>query len=188
MIRYHSSRELSHLLQIPLNRWKRWAREFLPPDPLGGLRSGYARQFSTREAFIVYLGGFLVAGLGFAIPQACQVIKDLNSWMKKKIFDDQLFGRRSSDGGQPTGHVRYEIHIVGRAATSGRATGKLAYRIRAIAPRKRVADGNPSQWVETYSEAHLKTQPDSRAGGYPAVRCLVDITELVDRFARRVKL
>lgn len=188
MIRYYSSRELSGMLQIPLNRWKRWSREFLSPDPLGGLQSGYARQFSTREAFTVYVGGFLVAGLGFSIPQARQIIKDLNGWMKKKILDDYLFGRGVVNGGQRTTPARYEVHILGRVAASGRENGKLAYQIREINHPQLVEDGNPSQWMQAYSEVVLKPQPDSREGGYPPVRSLLEITDLADRFACLVKL
>lgn len=187
MIRYYSSRELSRMLQIPLNRWKRWSREFLSPDPLGGLQSGYARQFSTREAFTVYLGGFLVAGLGFSIPLARQVIRDLNGWMKKKILDDYLFGRGAVHGDRRTAQVRYEVHIMGRVVVPGHENGKLAYQIREIAQRQLVEDGNPSQWMEAYNEVVLKPQPESREGGYPPVRCLLDISDLADRFACLVK-
>lgn len=185
MLRYHSSRELSHLFQIPLNRWKRWSREFLPPDPLGGRQSGYARQFSTREAFIVYLGGFLVAGLGFSIPQARQIIKDLNGWLKKIVFDGHLFARRQGNTEKPEGQSRHEIDIMGQVVTSRGMNGKLAYRLREIAPRSRGADG---RWIETYTAVNLKNQPDAPMGGYPAVRCLLNITDLVERFARLIKL
>ena len=114
MLRFYSSRDLAHHLKIPLNRWKRWAREFLPPDPLGGLQSGYARQFSPREAFIVYLGGFLVSALGFSIPQARRVIKDLSGWMKGRILDGHLvrpLQLSENDGGQFGGR-RYEIQVL----------------------------------------------------------------------------
>lgn len=188
MLRYYASRELSRRLQIPLNRWKRWAREFLPPDPLGGLQSGYARQFSVREAFIVYLGGYLVAGLGFSIPQARQIIKDLNGWMKRNLFDVHLFGRHAGGAKAAVNPVRYEIQILSHVAAAGRTGGKLAYRIRNIAPRKRGADGHPAQWHETYTEEVLKALPNSGAGGYPSVRCLLDITDLADRFVGYLKL
>jgi hypothetical protein len=185
MLRYHSSRELAHLLQIPLNRWKRWSREFLPPDPLGGLQSGYARQFSTREAFIVYLGGFLVAGLGFSIPQARQIIKDLNGWLKKIVFEGYLFVRREENADRPEDQLRHEIDIVGPVLRSRGTAGKLVYRIREIAPRTRGTDG---RWVEAYTQVDLKKGSDAPMGGYPAVRSLLDITALVEQFARRIKL
>ncbi|MGD8241735.1 MAG: hypothetical protein PVF55_01540 [Desulfobacterales bacterium] len=184
MIRFYSSRDLSRKLRIPLNRWKRWAREFLPPDPLGGLQSGYARQFSTREAFSVYLGGFLVAGLGFSIPQARQIIRDLSGWMKKSGLDAALMGRGSD--GHDNGHDsrRYEVQILGRSVAAGSGHGKLAYRIRAIDPPRMVTGARSNQWVETYTETTLKSPPASTDGSYPPLRCLLDISALTDRFIR----
>jgi hypothetical protein len=81
---YLNSNYLSKVLGINLSKWKRWSREFLDPDPLGGYQSGYPRQFSTKDAFRVYLGGFLVADLKFTIPEARQILSDLNVWLKKK--------------------------------------------------------------------------------------------------------
>lgn len=82
MIRYYNNRELSKNLGCNLARWKRWSREFLPPDPLGGLQSGYARQYSTREAFIVALGGHLVGFLKFSVHQAKTILADLDTWLE----------------------------------------------------------------------------------------------------------
>ena len=87
MLKFYSNRQLSSFLDIPLSRWKRWSREFLPPDPLGGLQSGFARQFSIRDAFVVYLAGYLVSNLGYTIPEARIILHDLNGWLKKNIID-----------------------------------------------------------------------------------------------------
>jgi hypothetical protein len=67
-------------------RWKRWTREFLAPDPLGGLQSGYARQFSMREAFLVALGGHLVGFLKFSIHQARTILADLEPWLEQNGY------------------------------------------------------------------------------------------------------
>ncbi len=182
MIRYYLSRDLSRKLRIPLNRWKRWAREFLPPDPLGGLQSGYARQFSIREAFTVYLGGFLVAGLGFSIPQARQILRDLSGWMKKSGLDAVVMGRGGDDPDSGQGGQRYEVQILGRPVAPGGGSGKLAYRIRASDPPQMVKGTRPVRWVETYTENTLKSPPVSTDASYPPVRCLLDISALVDRF------
>ncbi len=80
---YFESRYLSEKLGIPLAKWKRWSREFLAPDPLGGLRSGYARQFSYHDAFRVYLGGHLVNDLKFGIPEARQILSAIHPWLKQ---------------------------------------------------------------------------------------------------------
>jgi hypothetical protein len=188
MIRYYSSRHLADTLQIPLNRWKRWAREFLPPDPLGGLQSGYARQFSTRDAFAVYMGGFLVGCLGFSIPQARQVLKDLSAWMRKHIVDVHLFGHGGGSGGRDRSGRCFEIHILGRPNASGNGSDKLTYRIRAIASRQPVAGGDPARWTETYTETILRPEPAAVENGYPPVCRLLEISVLANWFARLMKL
>ena len=81
---YFNSKYLSKCLGINLAKWKRWSREFLDPDPLGGFRSGYARQFSNKDAFRVFLGGYLVSEVKFTISQACQILSDLHVWMTQQ--------------------------------------------------------------------------------------------------------
>ncbi len=99
MIKFYSNRELSERLAIRLSKWKRWSREFLPPDPLGGMQSGYARQYTIDQTFTVYLCGHLVADLHFRIPEAKQIVQELNPWINthktafvgkstKKAFED----------------------------------------------------------------------------------------------------
>lgn len=83
---YYNSRHLSHKLDINLAKWKRWVREFLPPDPLGGMQSGVTRQFNTKDAFKVYLGGYLVGTLKFTIPDASKILADLSPWLKEHGF------------------------------------------------------------------------------------------------------
>jgi hypothetical protein len=79
---YYDSKHLSQRLKVNPAKWKRWARTFLPPDPLGGLQSGVARQFNIKDAFKVYLGGYLVGELKFSIPDAVQILNDLSNWLK----------------------------------------------------------------------------------------------------------
>ncbi|MBU4000729.1 MAG: hypothetical protein KKB94_00255, partial [Proteobacteria bacterium] len=84
MIQYFISRDLSEKLGINLARWKRWSREFLPPDPLGGKQSGYARQYSLSEAFMVFLGGHLVGNLSLSIPESKIILKAFGEWMMER--------------------------------------------------------------------------------------------------------
>ncbi len=86
MIRFFTNRELSKKLGINLAKWKRWSREFLPPDPLGGLQSGYARQYNPAEAFTVYLGGHLISDLKYTVPECRQILEDLNGWLHRSGF------------------------------------------------------------------------------------------------------
>ena len=86
MIKLFSNRELAQHLGINLSRWKRWSREFLAPDPLAGKQAGYARQYYVNDAFTVFLGGCLVCELGFSIPEARQILLDIEPWLKAKGF------------------------------------------------------------------------------------------------------
>jgi hypothetical protein len=83
---YFNSKYLSDCLGVNLSKWKRWSREFLPPDPLGGYQSGYARQFSNKDAFKVFFGGYLVSELKFTITDAARILSDLHSWLTRHRF------------------------------------------------------------------------------------------------------
>lgn len=82
-MKYFISRELSEKLSVNLAKWKRWSREFLPPDPLGGLQSGYARQYSPAEAFIVFLGGYAVSDLNLSVAETKKMLRDIQVWFEK---------------------------------------------------------------------------------------------------------
>ena len=111
MIKFFTNRELSDKLSINLAKWKRWSRGFLPPDPLGGMQSGYARQFNPDQAFTVFLGGHLVADLKFSIPEANQIIQDLNKWMSEKGFFFDSRGYSAFDEGMDALIKKYIIFI-----------------------------------------------------------------------------
>lgn len=78
------NRELSRIFNIEFQKWKRWSREFLPPEKIRALPKGYAREYSRNEAFIVYLGGHLVGALDFSIPDAKKIIEDLTPFFDSK--------------------------------------------------------------------------------------------------------
>jgi len=86
MLKFISNREVSEKLGIKLAKWKRWSRELLPPDPLGGLQSGYARQYNPADAFTVYLGGHLIADLKYTVPESRQILADLHDWLVRHGF------------------------------------------------------------------------------------------------------
>lgn len=88
MIHYYTNREISEKLEINLARWKRWSRSFLPPDPLGGMQSGYTRQYVFKDLFKVYLGGHLLSHLKLPVSDSRQVLTDLSPWLKKNGFLD----------------------------------------------------------------------------------------------------
>ena len=88
MIHYYTNRELSDKLEINLARWKRWSRSFLPPDPLGGMQSGYARQYAFKDLLKVFMGGYLLSHLKLSVQDSRQVMDDLSPWLKKAGFLD----------------------------------------------------------------------------------------------------
>ncbi len=111
MVKFYNNRELSEKLHINLARWKRWAREFLPPDPLAGKQAGYARQYYVDDAFSVYIGGHLVAELGFSIPQTRQILAKTRDWMKARGFHFDPRGNRPPRKGVDKHVKSYVIYI-----------------------------------------------------------------------------
>lgn len=112
MVKFYNNRELSDKLGVNLARWKRWSREFLPPDPLAGQQAGYARQYYVEHAFVVYLGGHLVAELGFSIPQARWILSESRDWMKTRGFHFDPRGYRKPSKGIDAHIRRYALHIL----------------------------------------------------------------------------
>ena len=74
------NQELAKLFGYKLAKWKRWGREFLPPDPAAGLQCGVAREYTIHEVFTVFLGGYLVGTLKYSIPETRQILGDLVPW------------------------------------------------------------------------------------------------------------
>jgi len=77
------ARCISTSFGVKLSTWKRWSREFLPPDPRARMRSGQTRFFSPNQTFEVYLGAHLVSSLKFSIPEAREIIALLKQWLRK---------------------------------------------------------------------------------------------------------
>ncbi len=78
-----NARQLSSFFQVKLATWKRWSREFLPPDRKARMRSGRTRFFSSNQAFEVFLGAHLVSFLRYSIPEAREIIGGLKTWVRK---------------------------------------------------------------------------------------------------------
>jgi hypothetical protein len=131
MIKFYTNKELSKKFNVNLARWKRWSREFLPPDPLGGLQSGYARQYNPDEAFTVVLGGHLVGDLKFSIPETKQILVDLHQWLVDHDFYF-YFSKTSESAKNPTPDVNYyQLAISSRAIRRDNDHG-LSYWARGI--------------------------------------------------------
>lgn len=140
MLRFYTNQELASRFGLPTAKWKRWSREFLPPDPLGGLQSGYARQYSVDDALTVFLGGLLVADLKFGIPEARKILADLMPWLKESgIFTGFNLKKPSSKipWNQMT-ELCVEIH---RLRTAGRREPSFQYRFRGLVEKRVLPNG-----------------------------------------------
>lgn len=182
MLRFYLNRELADRLHIPLNRWKRWSREFLPPDPLGGLQSGFARQYSLRDAFTVYLAGYLVSETGFSIPEARKILEDINGWLKKNL----VAGYESATGGDvPDGERGGRIDLlILPVAVNGRPA--FSYRIRRQVERRLLSAGDVALWQERYTEEVLKPAVDRGGPCYPICARRVALSVLFAQFFDRL--
>lgn len=188
MLKYYTNRELARKLGLNLARWKRWSREFLPPDPLGGLQSGYARHYNPDEAFSVYLGGHLVGELKFSIPEARQILQDLSQWLL-----DYGFYFDFSDAARPPGHPSpsVQVYTIFIQATQDASRGKtgFSYIIRGVISDRQRA-GKPAAAVREkhYFETLLGPAGEAVEGGEPASCRMINITALRVRFLKNLGL
>ncbi|MCG6894548.1 MAG: MerR family transcriptional regulator [Desulfobacteraceae bacterium] len=168
MIRYYTNRQLSESFGVNLAKWKRWSREFLAPDPLGGLQSGYARQYSPDDAFQLFLAGYLVSSAGFTIPDTRQVLQDLRPLMEASGFRFDPAGLDRSDSKNPTAEAAVDIRVW---IQSGNAS-RMHYRIQTIERRTRLGrKGGSERLEERWSEELLPDRPywsRSQLAGYGA--------------------
>jgi hypothetical protein len=160
MLRFFSNRELSTGLSIPLARWKRWSREFLPPDPLGGLQSGVTRQFSVDEALIVFLGGHLVAELKTSVPDARQILKDLRPCLRDiGLFANSRVHERFS-AASPDPIIFYTLFIY-RDNPDLSAASRFTYALRGEISRTSQDHGGRTVYLERYIEERLPLSAQS---------------------------
>jgi hypothetical protein len=154
MLRFFSNRELSAGLSIPLARWKRWSREFLPPDPLGGLQSGVTRQFSVDEALVVFLGGHLVSELKTSVPAARQILKDLTPILQDiGLFANSRIHERFSAG--PTDPIGFYTITIYRDSTEPGLAARFTYALRGDISRSSQSRNGRTVYLERYVEERL---------------------------------
>ena len=184
MIRFYLNRELSAMFGFKLSRWKRWSREFLPPDPLGGLQSGFARQYSLSEAFQVYLGGHLVADLKFSIPKTKIILGDLKEWVTTQYFSYSLPEKQSL---VQTSVKEYRIYIFMNLEPA-QTVQEHSYMIRRVIDQERSHGKGARIVTERYIENWLKegeplTDPQgSDSVPYWMAARILYITKVYQRF------
>jgi hypothetical protein len=109
-----SNRQIASILGETQTKARRWVKEFLPPDPDKGLRSGRTRRHGLNEVFTVYLGGHLVSTMDFSVLEAKTILKDLAVWMEREgLYPEKTSKYAPKDhGGENLGIERYDIHIM----------------------------------------------------------------------------
>jgi hypothetical protein len=154
MLRFFSNRELSTRFSIPLAKWKRWSREFLPPDPLGGLQSGVTRQFSVDEALIVFLGGHLVAELKTSVPDARQILRDLKPCLRDIGFfaNSRVHERFRSVAIDP---IAFYTISINRDSSEPGLAARFSYLLRGGISRSSQERGERTVYLERYIEERL---------------------------------
>jgi hypothetical protein len=186
MIKFFTNRQLSKKLDINLARWKRWSREFIPPDPLGGMQTGYARQYHPDEAFKVHLGGHLVSDLKFAIPEAKQILADLQEWLADKGFYFNVKGGEVSQNGVEALIKEYIVFISKERLPDN--TYKISYTIRGIISNKPVRYQNFEIMEELYTETVIGLPPDKSAVYDTNAVKTLHISVVLNNFVARMDL
>jgi hypothetical protein len=187
VIRFFKNRELSQKLGVNLARWKRWSREFLPPDPLGGLQSGVARHYSIDDAFTVYLGGHLVADLKFSIPEARCVLEDLRSWFGATgvYLNGQLTEKMDDENPLPV--INYIVFISRKMEKPDIASG-FRYSLRGIVSRRTVREKGVPIEEERFIERWLDNGNEGQLQHDMLSLKMLNITEILSRFSAKLSL
>jgi hypothetical protein len=186
LIKFYTNRELSRRLDINLARWKRWSREFLPPDPLGGMQSGYSRQYNPNEAFKVNLGGHLVADLKFSIPEAKQILKDLDDWLSDQGFYFDIQGRATSDEGVDRLINRYIIFIRREKLLDNNF--EFIYAVRGIISNKPVNYKGFEIMEERYVETLVGLRKNKNENFDMDIIRTLNISDVLNNFANKLDL
>lgn len=178
MIHYYTNREISEKLEINLARWKRWSRSFLPPDPLGGMQSGYARQYNFKDLFKVFLGGHLLSHLKLSVPDSLQVLADLSPWLKKNGFFD-LNGINGAGTQKVAQSNDYRIYFCPLPPVGANSGSGFRYLIREIVSIESDASSASRQIVETLAETIIHSDvPDGGVFLQDPHVCMINLTAL----------
>jgi hypothetical protein len=187
MIRYYTNRQLSGRFNINLAKWKRWSREFLPPDPLGGHQSGYARQYTQDDAFTVYLGGHLVADLRFTIPETKRILTDLSTWLGENGFYKNSGVEHNGVDDIFKMIDIFEIFICSGTDGSGNQNG-FTYAVRGIISKKSIKVKGYAVEEVQYLEKILKNPDGKKDQDAFGGTKLLHITDIFRRFCNLLKV
>ncbi len=176
-MKYYTSQELSKKLSINLAKWKRWAREFLPPDPLGGFQSGYARQYTREEAFIVFLGGYAVSDLSVPIPETKKLLKDLQAWLEK----NSVLQGRNGDTENPS--VLEHVIILFRDTSKN----IIFYHIHHVMSRRNIEKNGISFTEKRYFDEVVRCAPPGVAKNSATSARVLYLTRIYKEFVEKLE-
>ncbi|NNF99279.1 MAG: hypothetical protein HKM93_07860 [Desulfobacteraceae bacterium] len=185
MIKFYTNRELAAFLDINLAKWKRWSREFLPPDPLGGLQSGYARQYSSKDAFKVFLGGYMVSEMKLAVAEARRILADLGSWLKDNGFYELRANGKTETVSDNNPVKEYTIRVCPVEGDPIKPPLFL-YRIDGLMERTRIDHGGLSAVKYIFFETWLGYETDRKAVESNISDKRIPITRLKDHFLDKI--
>jgi hypothetical protein len=138
------------------------------------MRSGYARQFNLKDAFRVYLGGFLVHDLKMGIVEARNVLTDLDGWLRENGY----FALTAGNGHRPVDHGD-NVHLI---YIFSNTAGSLGYVIHTVDDGRNTADHIASPASATL----INTREDRIAAGSVAGARMVGITRLYRDFLDQI--
>lgn len=185
MLKFFTNRQLAVKFGLPLAKLKRWSREFLPPDPLGGLQSGVARQYSVDQAWILFLGAHLVAELKAGIPEAKRILEDLTPFFKDAgVFANAPVRNHYRLG--DSGKLPLFTVTISRMTAARVDSGPLCYTIRAEISRETDRQAERAVHQVRYLEEHIP--PSSSSGTEGATAKVLRLSMMVERFAKSLGL
>ena len=187
MIKFYTNRELADKLTINFAKWKRWSREFLPPDPLGGMQSGFTRQYSIDDAFKVYLGGHLVSVIKFTIPESKKILDDLHDWMVS-VGIYQNFGRDLKHDTGPATFVKHFIIFIQPQPDESDRPVEFLYSIRGIIADSTAKHEGILVRQEQYTETLIPSQNNKPEVLESAEARILNITAVLKKFVNSLSI
>jgi hypothetical protein len=94
-----TNKTMADRLGIPLTRIRRWAKEFLPPDPRATRQSGYIREYTDNDGWFVYISGIIMDTTGLTFRQTSKVMDEvLKPWLLRMGLVPDLTGIKKLNG------------------------------------------------------------------------------------------
>ncbi len=77
--------ELQEIIDKPITKVRRWVRDCLPADEAAQARSGYVREFSIKDGFLVHIFGWLIESYRCNKEEARKIIDAIKPWVDQNI-------------------------------------------------------------------------------------------------------